>query len=86
MLQPNKNKERPIFTTSEMRERPVLNRKIDDDLIKRPSAKKYTPTKKEAQNLRDASAGVNRNPQKSDMIGIPMDNASITHLRKKFNK
>ena len=45
--------------------------------------KKKKQTKLEAQNIKDAVSGVNKNPQVSDML-IGMDNASIKHLRKKF--
>lgn len=47
---------------------------------KKPKPKQ---TKLEAQNLKDAVNGVNRNPQKSDMM-TPMDNASIKYLKSKF--
>lgn len=85
MLQPNR--ERAIFTSEEMKDRPIIKRKIDDDLVAKPVKKKaiYKPTKLEAQNIKDAVRGVNKNPQMSDMIGIPMDNKSIIHLRKKFD-
>lgn len=63
---------------------PKVKKKEVKTTAKKTVEKKYVPTKLEAQNLKDAVNGVNKNPQVSEMIGIPMDNASIKHLRSKF--
>ena len=61
----------PIFTKKEMMSRPVVKQSYNKQTVsKKPSAGKPSQTNIQKQNIKDASRGVNKSPQKSDMLPI----------------